>query len=151
MNIFRKGATLRKALGWVVVALVFMGAFFVIRSIPSEELRTMKESPFTQLQLSTAQEVERWEYDKEVTLGKPIHAQITITYAPLDGFTKEDVFGEIVKTIELAGWEKDDRIDLEGYYVASKPEGRFVVVVSVTNPGDREWVAVRLDTKLIAK
>jgi len=130
----------------VVGALAFVGGF----GRKSKELKTMLESSVANMQLVTAQEVNRAYSDKRTTLGIPIYAGVGIRYEPVENYTKEDVYKEIVKNIENNNWVREDSGGQGDYYRAYLPYESFreggsrVITVGVFNHSERSTVDITM-------
>ena len=127
--------------------ILAFGALVILSGceIKSKELKAMLENPVANMQLITAQEVERSYKDKDVTFGKPIYARVKIEYEPIGNHTKEDVYNEIVKKIESSGWSRDAyNVGHSGYYSASLPHESFSLVVEVFNHPDIRNVRISI-------
>jgi len=130
-RISTKGSTIKKI--GILIFLAF-AVFFASRyNPPATELQAILESPAADLQLLTAQEVERLHEDTSISLGTRYRAETRIKYKPVDGHTKEDVFNEIVDLLENSGWNKESSQDIfGGYYRASLPYNTYQKSVYVT-------------------
>lgn len=128
---------------WVLLALGLSGCG------RSAELTAMARSAAANLHLSTGREVERWERDNDVVLGKPVHAYIAIDYEPASGHTTQDVFAEIVTQLRQAGWQ---RVELNtskpNLFKARLSQDGFIITAFVGIDEKRNIVYVNLDTTL---
>jgi hypothetical protein len=98
---------LRKIPLTVFIALLVFGILLFLSGcslIKSAELRALEDAASV-LQLTTGQEVSRSVQDKGTALGKPVYAKIYIEYEPINNYTKEDVYHEIIAILERNGWE----------------------------------------------
>lgn len=128
---------------WVLLALGLSGCG------RSAELTAMARSAAANLHLSTGREVERWERDNDVVLGKPVHAYIAIDYEPASGHTTQDVFAEIVTQLRHAGWQRKDILGPDSdFVIVALPQDDFIIEASVGIDEDRNVVNVRLSTTL---
>lgn len=71
----------------------------------------MLNSAIANMNIKSAQEVTRSYDDKRIiTLtGKPVYAYLRIIYIPKSGYSKEDVFNEIVHVLEENDWKVERR------------------------------------------
>ena len=76
------------------IAIAF-GVLLFLSGCQSAELEALGNS-VSLIQLQTGREVSRWHQDKDVVFGKPIYAKVRIEYEPINYYTKEDVYDEIV-------------------------------------------------------
>lgn len=123
--------------------LIFLGGC----NTRSAELNAMLKSSVSTIQLMTGREVYRRQQDKGTTLGKPIPAQVTVEYEPVNSHTKEDVFTEIAATLERDNWEREEQsIPQPNYFRATLPQDNFSLVADVSIDSQRNIVSIRLAT-----
>jgi hypothetical protein len=63
------------------------------------------ESLVSIIQLTTGREVSRWSQDTEPGFTGPIYAEMRIKYEPINDYTKEEVYSEIVDILKNNSWE----------------------------------------------
>lgn len=136
---------------YIIFILFVFGILIFLsgRKAASTELKAMSDSVAATAQLTTGQEVGR-EYQERVTkplLGKPKQPQVRIEYQPINSYTKEDVYKEIIKVLEANDWE---RIELStpqsGYYKASMPGAGFLILAEVLIHSMTNTVSITLTT-----
>ena len=115
----------------------------------STELKAMLESSAATAQLTTGSEVYRQIQDREIKplLGKPKQPEVRIEYEPINNYTKEDVYDEIVGILEKNNWEmKELSIAQPGYYNASLPQDGFTILAEVLIHSQSNIVSIDLTT-----
>ncbi|VAW35517.1 hypothetical protein MNBD_CHLOROFLEXI01-2376 [hydrothermal vent metagenome] len=124
--------------------LIFLGGC----EIKSPELTAMLESSASTTQLTTGREVSRRYQDSaKPLLGKPDRPEVRIEYEPINNYTKEDVYDEIVASLDENNWATEEvYIIRSGYYRASLPQDGFSILATVNIQSDRNIVSVRLRT-----
>lgn len=75
----------------------------------SAELKTLESSVST-IQSTTGHEVSRWYQDKEAGFTGPIYAEIRIEYEPINDYTKEELYDELVNILKKNNWEGEECI-----------------------------------------
>jgi len=97
----------------------------------SAELRTMSGTSAATTQLTKGKEISRWSQDKEIDplIGKPKQPELRIEYEPINNYTKEDVFDEIVEILKKDGWVSNT--ERSGYFTASLPQEHFTIMAEV--------------------
>jgi hypothetical protein len=115
----------------------------------STELKAMLESSVATTQLTTGSEVSRQYQDRQTKplLGKPKQPEVRIEYEPINNYTKEDVYDEIVGILEKNDWEREElSIAQPGYYKASLPQDDFTIVAEVLIHSKSNIVSINLGT-----
>lgn len=127
------------------LALVF-GILFLLSGCDtkSPELEAL-ETSVSVLTLKTGGEVSRAYQDKGVTLGKPVYAQVRIEYEPLNHYTKDDVYDEIVAILEKNSWERDEWNIVPDYFSGSLQQGHFTIYATVLIQSDKNSVTVYME------
>lgn len=120
-----------------------LGILLLLSGCKSAELRTLQDSAAI-LKLATGSEVSRTVQDKDTVFGKPVYAEITISYQPLEGYTKNDVYEEVVAILEKNHWARDEGNQDTGYFAASLPQGNSEILVKVWVHSDEDLVGVNL-------
>jgi len=120
-----------------------LGVLLLLSGCKSIELRALEDSAAI-LQLSTGSEVSRTVQDAETVLGKPVYAEITIQYQPLEGYTKNDVYSEVTGILEKNSWVSDERADGSDVFSASLPQGNAEILVKVWVHSNENLVGVNL-------
>jgi hypothetical protein len=133
---------------FITVIAVVIGVLIYLKvTAKSAELTAMIENPVTTTPLVTAREVRRWEHDKGQSLGKPLYAEVTVEYEPVNNYTKVDVFNEIIGVLNKNNWQKKELIIAQpDYYKAILPQEDFIIEASVLIHDDRNSVGMYLDT-----
>jgi len=72
--------------------------------IKSAQLKALENS-ISIIQPTTGREASRSVQDKEAGFTGPIYAELRITYEPINDYTKEDLYDEIVALLEGNNWE----------------------------------------------
>lgn len=75
--------------------------------LKSSKLRALESSVST-IQPTKGHEVRRYIRDEGSALGKPIYAEVSISYEPIVPYTKKDVFDEIIAILEKKNWQRED-------------------------------------------
>jgi hypothetical protein len=152
-SIFQNLSKLRKIPLTVFIALLVFGIPLSLsgcRLIKSAELRALEDTASV-LQLTTGQEVSRSLQDKGTALGKPIYAKIYIEYEPINNYTKEDVYHEIIAALERNGWKGKEASTLarefSASYSASLKEVNVALLVDVRIYLNRNLVSVRMTNR----
>jgi hypothetical protein len=134
----------------VFIALLVFGILFFLSGcslIKSAELRALDDATSV-LQLTTGQEVSRLVQDKGTALGKPVYAKNYIEYEPINNYTKEDVYDEIIAVLERNGWEgKESSIlapEFSAFYRGSLKEVNIALFVNVWISSEKNLVSVRM-------
>jgi hypothetical protein len=113
----------------------------------SQQLTAMQNSSVASMQLTTAREVNRAEQDRGSTLGKPEPAQFIVDYEPVGNHTKEDVYNEIIASLQRDNWQPDPlNASLTDSYKATLPQGNFALVVNVRNIQHYSFIRVTMTT-----
>jgi hypothetical protein len=147
-SIFQNPSKLPKTL-WVVLIPLLVILFLLsgCRLIKSAELRALEDTASV-LQLTTGQEVSRSLQDKGTALGKPVYAKIYIEYEPINNYTKEDVYDEIIAILERNGWEGEESSTLapefNAFYRGSLKEVNIALFVNVWVSSEKNLVSVRM-------
>ena len=129
----------------IYIVLAF-GVLLLLSGCQSAELKAMENSTSI-IELTTGSEVSRWRQDKGVTLGKPDYPEVRIEYEPVNNYTLEDIYDEIVAILERNNWEREElSIDRSGFYRASLPQDSFSIQATVSIQLDRNIVSIRLRT-----
>lgn len=95
----------------------------------SPELKTLESVAV--FEVTSGREIARAYQDQGETLGKPVYAQVRITYEPLAAYTQYDVYDEIVTTLETNNWERDVANIVPDYFSASLSQDGFTIGVRV--------------------
>jgi hypothetical protein len=103
---------------------------FLLSKCKSNELRAIEYAAST-LQITTGQEVDRWTHDKGTALGKPVYPEIFITYEPINNYTKEEVYEEIVTILKKNNWVGRQPITGSDYFRATLQQGSFEISTKV--------------------
>jgi hypothetical protein len=125
------------------IALAF-GILFFLSGCKSAELITL-ESAASIIQLQTGREVSRSLEDKDVVLGKPVYAKIQIEYEPINPYTKEDVYEEIVAILEENHWERDKDNIVPDAVSGSLQQGDFKILTTVLIQPDKNLVTLYME------
>ena len=96
------------------------------------------------MELSTAHEIKQIIQDNEVSLGKPIYAEVRIQYEPIGQHTKEDVFREIVAILEKDQWQRSEMGIDDRYYVATLNKDSFPLLTEVFNNKENTFVSLHI-------
>jgi hypothetical protein len=94
----------------LVAVLLVAGVVFaalMIYKTKSAQLQEL-ESLTSIIQLNTGREVSQWYQDTEAGFTGPIYAKARIEYEPIDNYTKEEVYNEIVSILIENGWEGEE-------------------------------------------
>ena len=118
-----------------------IGVLFLLSGCKSAELKEVENSASI-LQLTTGHEVRRWHQDKGIALGKPVYTKLWIGYEPINHYTKEDVFNEIIATLEKNNWEKDKSNFVPDYFTASLQQDQFRITAAVFYYPDENLIAI---------
>lgn len=103
------------------------------------------ESSASIIQLRTGREVSRWSQDTEAGFTGPVYAEIRIKYEPINNYTKEEVYNEIVDVLEKNNWERDEwNIDRSDYFSASLQQDHFTLLAIVRIHSDENFVSIRI-------
>ena len=122
------------------ILLIILGLavlIFIFTSIKkSPQLTTILESPVAHMQLTTAQVVNKYYKDKEEAGFFPFHikphaAEMRISYKPLEGKTKDDVFKEITSILEINNVTRVDTESQSGYYWGTLKTNKHYLLTSV--------------------
>lgn len=114
----------------------------------SAELRELLVTQTANMHLQTATEIKRVVFDKTVTLGKPVYAQVVITYRPAGTFSQDDVFAEIVSYVAGGNSKESSRSRATpGYYHASLHSGSGYIFIEVFKKPTDNIVEVVLTNK----
>ena len=103
LNIYK--ISFAAVLGVVLVLGVFL--FLSWRETKSAQLQEL-ESLASIIQLNTGRELSRSYQDTEAGFTGPIYAELRINYEPIDNYTKEEVYNEIVFILIENGWEGEE-------------------------------------------
>jgi hypothetical protein len=97
----------------------------------SVELRAMSDASVATAHLITGTEISRRSQDRETNplIGKPKQPEVRIEYEPVNNYTKEDVFDEIVEILKKDGWVSNT--ERSGYFTASLPQEYFTIMAEV--------------------
>ena len=99
--------TKKKSSRAIVVAIIITGIIVIIGAYvfkTSAQLQELK-SLSSVIQLTTGREVSRWSQDKAKGLTGPIYAKIRIEFEPINNYTKEEVYAEIVDILKNNNWK----------------------------------------------
>lgn len=88
----------------IVLIIVAIGYFVFLKK--SDQLQEL-ENLSSVVQLKTGHEINRWLKDKEYGFTGPVYAEIRVEYEPINDYTKEDVYYEIVDILKNNGWQGD--------------------------------------------
>ena len=90
---------------YIIVLLAFSLLLFLsgckMKSVQLQELENLA----SYIRLTMGREVSRWSHDKEAGLTGPIYARIRIEYEPINNYTKEEVYNEIVDILKKNDWK----------------------------------------------
>jgi len=89
-------------------------------------------------------EVSRSLEDKDTVLGKPVYAKIRIQYEPINQYTKEDVFDEIVAILKKNSWEMNAENIVPDAFSASLQQGSLKILTTVLIDPDENLVTVSM-------
>lgn len=97
----------------------------------SAELRAMSDASVATEHLITGTEISRRAQDQETKplLGKPKQPELRIEYEPINNYTKEDVFDEVVGILKKDGWVSNT--ERSGYFTASLAQEYFTIMAEV--------------------
>jgi hypothetical protein len=135
-------------INYIALAFVVL-IFFSGCNTRSDELNAMLESSVATTQLTTGNEVSRRYQDRETKplLGKPKQPEFRIEYEPINNYTKEDVYNELVRILEKNNWEREElSITQSGYYRATLPQDYFTIVAEVLIHSKSNIVSIQLVT-----
>ncbi len=100
--------------------------------IKSVQLKALENS-VSIIQPTTGREVSRSVQDKEAGFTGPIYAEIRIKYEPLNNYTKEDLYDEIVAILEKNSWEgKECNACRSASFIASLQQDDYRIPISAT-------------------
>ena len=129
------------------IVLVFCTLLLSGCKTKSEELVAMLESSISTAELTTGLEINRSKVDRGTKFGKPVHPEVRIQYKPIDNYTKEDVYEEIIEILEEGHWVREElSINLSGFYRASLQQDGFIIRATIKIQSERNSVSVRLRT-----
>lgn len=130
------------------IALVFCILILFSGCNPrSDELNTLLENPVSTTQFTTGHEVSRWHEDKGVTLGMPVQAKVRIEYVPVNNYTQEDLYNEMIDALDKNNWEKEEQSIVQtGYFRATLPQNGFSLVAEVLIDSQSNIVSIQLET-----
>ena len=126
---------------WLFVAVAAI-AFLALSGCQSTELRTLEQLATT-VKPTTGSERERSAQDAGAVLGKPVYAQIMITYQPDGAHTTRDVFDEVVAELEAHSAIQTDAGALPNFYSADLQASSGTVLIDVINLPGKGIVEVR--------
>ena len=113
----------------------------------SAELTAVEEAA-TIIQPITGREVYRDVEDKGRTFVRTINANLFIKYEPVNDYTKEEVYEEIVTILEENNWKRDERNKgRSDYFTAFLQQSRYPLVASVSIRSDENIVTVIIENK----
>lgn len=127
-------------ISYIILAL---GILFFFSGCKSAELKTL-ESTVSTLQPQMGREVSRSLEDKDTVLGKPVYAKIRIQYEPINQYTKEDVFDEIVAILKKNSWEMNAENIVPDAFSASLQQGSLKILTTVLIDPDENLVTVSM-------
>lgn len=122
-------------------ALAF-AILFSLSGCQSAELKALENSTSI-IQLTTGSEVSRRHQDKGETFGKPNSPEVRIEYEPVANYTVDDVFKEIINTLEKNNWQKVKLgIPYPGFYRATSIQDDFKILAEVKIQLEKNKVSI---------
>lgn len=102
------------------------------------------ESLVSDLQLTSGLEISRWSQDTEPGFTGPIYAEMRIEYEPVIGYTKEEVYSEIVDFLKNNSWKGEAcTVCTTSFFSASLEQDGYPIPI-------RAKVRVDLDENLVS-
>ena len=115
--------------------------------IKSAQLKTLENS-VSIIQPTTGREVDRYTRNAQAGFTGPIYAQIRIEYEPINDYTKEDLYDEIVAILEKNSWERNEwNIGRSDFFRASLEQGGFALSAIVLIRSDKNLVTIRITNR----
>ena len=116
-----------------VLFLLLAGSILLLLSgckyIKSQQMHELEQLADT-VQIQSGIVVDRQQRDREKVLGKPVYANIRIIYKPVDNYTKQDVYREIITVLEQNNWEgKVCEGCTTDYYTAGLQQGNYPIPI----------------------
>lgn len=129
-----------------IVIVLFVLIFFQKNIIKSREKRILENS-IAKIQLTKGREINRWQQEKSLTLGKPIYEKIRVGYEPINNYSKQEVYGEIVAILEKNNWQRDSGNNSPDSFVGSLHQGNYLLFTIVMILPDKNEVTVFIDVQ----
>jgi hypothetical protein len=118
----------------LVIGLMSIISLLFLSGCKSAELQAIEDAASV-LQLTKGNEVRRSLQDGGTAMGKPVYPEILIIYEPINNYTLEDVYAEIVATLEKNDWEGSEPVTGRDYFEATLQKGQFKISTGVSiNP-----------------
>lgn len=123
------------------VFLLVCSALLFLSGCKSAELKALEDSASV-IQLTTGQEVRRWARDKDWGFSGPIYPKVTIVYEPLNNYTKEEVYDEIITVLKKNNWEGSEPVTGRDYFDATLQQGGFEISTGVSVDENKNLVII---------
>ena len=139
-NHFRRTNNRLFIFAFALILLFFISGCGILKSAQLRELETL----ISVIQPASGREVSRFVRDTEAGFTGPIYARIRIEFEPIDDYTKNDVYDEIVEILEKNNWEGEtcDACTTD-YFSASLHQENYPIPI-------RASVLVRADENLVS-
>lgn len=133
--------------GIVIITALLILIFFGKNIFRSRGLNVLEKSTSV-IQIRTGKEVRRYLNDQSTSLlGKPIYAEVNLDYEPINGYTKRDVFNEIVLTLQKNNWQRGDQNLVPDFFKGTLKQGSSTLTVSMSIVSDKNQVTVQFLSK----
>ncbi|MBN2094029.1 MAG: hypothetical protein JW740_01530 [Candidatus Zambryskibacteria bacterium] len=143
-NAMKKSLILAPVFGVLLLGvLLFLNGCRIFKSVELREL----EDLVSVIQLTTGKEISRSVRDKGTELGRsPIYAEIYLKYRPINDYTKNEVYQEIIEILERRGWKADDWNIVPDFFSASlkSKDNVHTITAGVRLHSDANLVSVRV-------
>ena len=124
-----------------LVTVIFLMLF--LSGCKSAELKAMEDATSV-LQLTKGQEVERYITDKHRGFTGPVYPEVLIVYEPLNNYTQEEIYAEIVEILENNNWVGSEPNTGQKYFKASLQQGNFEISTGVSIDSRNNHVVVKM-------
>lgn len=133
-------SALQKTSHRLSVLALSIAFLFLLSGCKSPELQTLEKS-VSILQVTKGQEVRRNIRDKGTALGKPLYAEITIVYEPINNHTSKDVYDEIAAILKKNHWEGSEPNAGRNYFKATLQQDQFKIFSEILIDSEKNLVA----------
>ncbi|MBI5952928.1 MAG: hypothetical protein HY865_14825 [Chloroflexi bacterium] len=133
----------RKPKTLLVIGLMLIISLFFLSGCKSAELRAIEDAASV-LQLTKGKEVRRWTDDGGEAMGKPVYPHVLIVYEPINNYTQEEVYAEIVTILESNNWEGNEPNPGRDYFKAYLQQGQFKISTGVAIDDRNNHVTVKM-------
>ena len=126
-----------------------LGVLLFLSACTSSELKELEEAASI-IQLQTGREVNRSVRDKDVVLGKPVHAEMRIDYEPINNYTMKEVYDEIVAILEKNNWEGEEcnGCNYDAFSASLQQDHRYIPLsATVLVDSDKNLVRIYLKNR----